>query len=86
MKHFLSKLKTALDDITLRAYVALQVFAHTEPVRLRAAVLSAVAFASFTIPALADADVAQSVASLATVALPILVGESTRSKVSPTAK
>jgi hypothetical protein len=80
------KILDYLNTLTLRAYVALQVFAHTEPVRLRAALLSAVAFASFTIPALADADVAQSVASIATVALPILVGESTRSKVSPTAK
>lgn len=77
------KILDYLNTLTLRAYVALQVFAHTEPVRLRAALLSAVAFASFTIPALADADVAQSVASLATVALPILVGESTRRKVTP---
>jgi uncharacterized MnhB-related membrane protein len=83
MKHFLSKLKVAANDLVLRGYVALQVFAHTEPVRLRAALLSAVAFASFTIPALADADVAQSIASLGAVVLPVLVGESARRKVTP---
>lgn len=83
MKHFLSKLKTALNTLTLRAYVALQVFAHTEPVRLRAALLSAVAAGAFFVPALANADIADSVVGIAVVALPLIVGESTRRKVTP---
>jgi hypothetical protein len=83
MKHFLSKLKAAANDLILRAYVALQVFAATEPVRLRSVLLSAVACGAIFIPALADADVAQSVAGIGAVVLPVLVGESARRKVTP---
>lgn len=75
------KILDYLNDLALRAYVALQVFAATEPVRLRSALLSAVAFGAIFIPALADADVAQSVAGIGAVVLPVLVGESARRKV-----
>ncbi|GAA3018458.1 hypothetical protein [Streptomyces fulvorobeus] len=79
----MKRLTAFLSDLTLRAYVALQVLAATEPVRLRAHLLALVAAGAFFIPALADADVAQSVAGVGAVALPILVGESARRKVSP---
>jgi hypothetical protein len=77
------KILDYLNTLTLRAYVGLQVFAHTEPVRLRAALLSAVAAGAFFVPALANADIADSVVGIAVVALPLIVGESTRRKVTP---
>lgn len=83
MKDFLSKLKNALRDLPLRAYVALQVFAAQEPVRLRAALTSAVLALAFLVPSI-TAGVADRVGFVGAVALPILVGESTRRKVTPT--
>jgi len=79
MKRILAYLNT----LTLRAYVALQIFAAQEPVRLRASLLSAVAAVGFLFPAVAQADITDSVVGVAVVALPLLVGESTRKKVSP---
>ncbi|KUF18859.1 hypothetical protein [Streptomyces silvensis] len=72
-----------LSDLTLRAYCRLQVFAAQEPVRLRAALTSLFMAGALFIPALASGDVAQSLGTLGAVVLPILVGESTRAKVSP---
>ncbi|MGW1547513.1 hypothetical protein [Streptomyces sp. NPDC002346] len=85
MKPFLSKLKTALNDLTLRAYVALQVFATQEPVRLRAALTSAVLALAFLVPSI-SASVADRVGFVGAVVLPILVGESARKKVTPADK
>ncbi|MFB8071118.1 hypothetical protein [Streptomyces californicus] len=70
-------------DVTLRAYVRLQVLATTEPVRLRAALTSAVLALAFFIPSLAQPDITDHIVTFGAVALPILVGESARSKVSP---
>ncbi|MGH8964979.1 MAG: hypothetical protein ACRDXB_06580 [Actinomycetes bacterium] len=72
-----------LNDLALRAYVALQVFASQEPVRLRAALTSAVLAAGVLVPALASQEAAQSVGGVLAVVLPILVGESARKKVTP---
>ncbi|MFE5093229.1 hypothetical protein ACFRCI_23430 [Streptomyces sp. NPDC056638] len=83
MKHFLSKLKEAVDGLCVRVYVWLQVFAAQEPVRLRAALTSAVLALAFFIPSLAQADIADHIVTVGAVALPILVGESTRKKVTP---
>lgn len=86
MNNLLRRAKAYLDDLTFRALIALQVFATTEPVRLRAALVSVILAVGVLVPALADADVAQSVAGVAVVALPVLAGERTRRKVSPTYK
>ncbi|OSC76517.1 hypothetical protein B5180_01810 [Streptomyces sp. BF-3] len=71
-----------INDIALRAYVRLQVFAATEPVRLRAALTSAVMVLAFAFPSI-TAGFAERVGYVGAAVLPILVGESARSKVSP---
>ncbi|MFF1625574.1 hypothetical protein [Streptomyces sp. NPDC058272] len=76
-------LVTYLHILSLRARTALQRFAAQEPVRLRAALTSLVLAGAVLVPALADADVAQTLGSIGAVALPILVGESARAKVRP---
>lgn len=83
MKHLLSKIRDLYNTATTAAYVKLQVLAATEPVRLRALILSAVAAVAFLFPAVADERVAESIAGIGVVALPLLVGESARRKVSP---
>ncbi|MEV7250223.1 hypothetical protein [Streptomyces cyaneofuscatus] len=72
-----------LNDLTLRAYVKLQVLAATEPVRLRSVLTSAALALAFFIPSLAQPDVTEHLVSFGAVALPILVGESARKKVTP---
>ncbi|MEU3986084.1 hypothetical protein AB0F77_39510 [Streptomyces sp. NPDC026672] len=79
----LKKIRTLLNDLALRAYTRLQVFAATEPVRLRSALTSLVLAGGFLIPALANHNVAQAIASVGAVALPLAVGETTRAKVTP---
>jgi hypothetical protein len=79
----LKKLRTILKDLPLRAYVALQVFATTEPVRLRAALTSLVLAGAMFVPALGVDGVAEKIGAIGVVALPLLVGESTRTKVTP---
>jgi hypothetical protein len=83
MKPFLNTLKSAANDLILRAYVALQVFAANEPVRLRAALTSLVLALGVLVPALATQETAQSVAGVLAVVLPIAIGESARRKVTP---
>ncbi|MFF3312475.1 hypothetical protein [Streptomyces sp. NPDC002952] len=73
-----------LHILTLRARAALQRFASQEPVRLRAALTSLVLAGAFFVPALAADGVAEKIGAVGVVALPILVGESARSKVTPT--
>lgn len=75
-------LLTYFNDLTLRAYVRFQVFALDEPVRLRAALTSAVMILAFAFPSI-TASVAERVGYVGAAVLPILVGESARSKVSP---
>ncbi|MFE5828729.1 hypothetical protein ACFQ8W_00410 [Streptomyces sp. NPDC056508] len=73
----------SLKDIPLRAYVSLQVFAAQEPVRLRAALTSVALMGALFVPALANDAVAEKVGVVGAVVLPILVGESTRKRVTP---
>ncbi|MFJ3588590.1 hypothetical protein ACIQUY_04780 [Streptomyces sp. NPDC090231] len=82
MKPLLSKLVEAVRDLPLRLYVAVQVFASQEPVRLRAALTSAVLALAFLVPSI-TASVADRVGFVGAVVLPIVVGESARSKVTP---
>jgi hypothetical protein len=79
----MKKLRDYLHALTLRGVVALQVFAATEPVRLRAALTSAAMVAALFVPAL-NGGVAERIGTVGAVVLPILVGESMRSKVTPT--
>ncbi|MEV4971970.1 hypothetical protein [Streptomyces scopuliridis] len=78
----MNRLTGYLNDLTLRLYVRLQVFAAQEPVRLRAALTSAVLVLAFAFPSI-SAGFAERIGYVSAVALPILVGESTRAKVSP---
>ncbi|MGW6638475.1 hypothetical protein [Streptomyces cyaneofuscatus] len=71
------------NDLTLRAYVKLRILAATEPVRLRSVLTSAALALAFFVPSLAQADITEHIVSFGAVALPILVGESARKKVSP---
>jgi hypothetical protein len=82
MKPLLSKLVEAVRDLPLRLYVAVQVFASQEPVRLRAALTSAVLALAFLVPSI-TASVADRVGFVGAVVLPILVAESARKKVTP---
>ncbi|WP_030997521.1 hypothetical protein [Streptomyces sp. NRRL F-5630] len=79
----MSRLADLFHTLSLRAYLALQRFAEQEPVRLRSALTSAVLALAFVIPSI-SAPVAEQIGMIGAVALPILVGESTRAKVSPT--
>jgi hypothetical protein len=83
MRHFFSKLTSAVNTLTLRALVAAQVFATTEPVRARALLVSLFMAGAVLVPALANEGTAQTVASVVVVALPLIAGESTRAKVTP---
>ncbi|MEV0444024.1 hypothetical protein AB0I84_41675 [Streptomyces spectabilis] len=74
-----------LSDLTLRAYCRLQVFAVQEPVRLRSALTSLLLVGAVFVPALLDEDIVQTIGAVGVVAFPVIVGESTRTKVSPTA-
>jgi hypothetical protein len=79
----MNPLLTYLRIVTMRACPALQTFAAQEPVRLRAALTSLIIAGGFLVPALANQNVAQTIASIGVVALPIAVGESTRARVTP---
>lgn len=79
----MQKLRTYLNDLTLRAYVKLQAFAATEPVRVRSALVSFVMAVGLLFPALRDGDVALTISSVGATVLPVLVGESARRRVTP---
>ncbi|WP_406161003.1 hypothetical protein [Streptomyces canus] len=65
-----------------RAFLALQEFAEKEPVRLRAALTSLALGLAVIFPAI-DAGTAETIGAVGVVALPLLVGESARRKVTP---
>lgn len=79
----LKRLRTYLNDLTLRLYVRLQIFAAQEPVRIRAALTSLVLAAALYVPGLATDGLAEKIGAVGAIVLPILVGESTRRKVTP---
>ncbi len=71
-----------LHIVALRARAALQNFASQEPVRLRAALTSLVLGLAVVFPAI-DAGTAETIGAVGVVALPLLIGESARSRVTP---
>jgi hypothetical protein len=71
-----------LQALTFRAKAALQEFASTEPVRLRALLTSATLALAVVFPAI-DAGTAETIGAVGVVALPLLVGESARRRVTP---
>jgi hypothetical protein len=73
---------TYLQIVTLRVKAKLQAFAAQEPVRLRAALTSLVLGAALFIPAI-NAGTAETIGAVGAIALPVLVGESTRTRVTP---
>lgn len=79
----LRKITGFINQLMLRAYVALQVVAATEPVRLRSALTSLVILGALYVPALNTPGLAEKVAAVGVVVLPLVVGESTRRKVTP---
>lgn len=79
----MNPLLTYLQIVALRAKAKLQAFAAQEPVRLRAALTSLVLGLAVAFPAI-NAGTAETVGAIGVIALPILVGESARSKVAPT--
>lgn len=79
----MNPLFTYLQIVALRAKAKLQAFAAQEPVRLRAALTSLVMLGAVYLPGLAQEHTAQMIGGVAAVALPILVGESTRTRVTP---
>ncbi|MYR43076.1 hypothetical protein [Streptomyces sp. SID5910] len=78
----LKRIWSHLNRLYLRALVSLQIFAAQEPVRLRAALTSLVLALAVVFPAI-DAGTAETIGAVGVVALPILVGESARRKVTP---
>ncbi|MFD9205959.1 hypothetical protein ACFVZM_06725 [Streptomyces sioyaensis] len=78
----LRTLWNAFDHLCIRLYVAAQMMAVNEPVRLRAIITAGVAL----IPALAVGTIPSTVAGFLVSALVLVAGEDARSKVSPTEK
>lgn len=74
---------TALKELPLRGLVALQVFATREPVRTRSLLTSLIVAGGVLVPALANQNTAQMLAGIGVTALPVLIGEGARSKVTP---
>ncbi|MFJ6636578.1 hypothetical protein ACIQMR_35220 [Streptomyces sp. NPDC091376] len=80
----MKRILSYLNALTLRGYARLQVFAAQEPVRLRAALTSAALAVALVVPGLAADGIAEKIGAVGAIALPILVGESARRKVTPT--
>ncbi|WP_329168311.1 hypothetical protein OG709_29915 [Streptomyces sp. NBC_01267] len=78
-----TKLKNLVNHLSLKAFIALQVYAKAEPVRSRSALVSVILAAGVLVPALADEHLAESIAGVVAVALPLLAGESARKRVQP---
>ncbi|MEO3974382.1 hypothetical protein [Streptomyces sp. CAU 1734] len=79
----MTRLRTYLRDLSIRVYVRLQVYAAMEPVRLRAALTSVVLALAVAFPALAAPVLAERIVAIGVIALPILVGEGARRRVTP---
>ncbi|MER6485734.1 hypothetical protein ABT264_19525 [Streptomyces virginiae] len=83
LRTLITQVKTAINDAATRAFVAVQIFAAQEPVRLRAALASAILAAGAWL-GLDVSGYVEQVAVIGAVVLPIVIGESTRKRVSPT--
>lgn len=86
MKNFLRNVRDAASTAWYNAGARLTVFLQTEPVRARSLALSGLVAVGTVIPALANSRVDELVAGLAVSAVTVGLGESARSKVSPTGK
>lgn len=75
-------LTTYLTILRIRTVAKLKALAATEPVRLRAVLTSAVLGLAVVFPAI-DAGTAEMFGAVGVVALPLLVGESARRRVTP---
>jgi len=71
-----------LSIVRIRIREKVRAFAAQEPVRLRAALTSLVLAGALFVPAI-DAGTAETIGAIGAVALPVLVGESARRKVTP---
>jgi hypothetical protein len=78
----MNPLLTYLQIVSTRARGMLQEFAAQEPVRLRAALTSLVLALAVVFPAI-DAGTAETIGAVGVIALPVIVGESARRKVTP---
>jgi energy-converting hydrogenase Eha subunit H len=83
VKDVVGRVKRAVNDFTLRGVVKAQIFVAQEPVRLRAALASGILAAGAWL-GLDVSGYVEHVAVIGAVVLPIIVGESTRKRVSPT--
>ncbi|MCM2391722.1 hypothetical protein [Streptomyces albipurpureus] len=79
----MKRLVAYLNDLSIRLYVRLQTLAAMEPVRLRAALTALILAGAFIFPSLAAPALAERLVAIGVIALPILMGESTRRKVTP---
>ncbi|MEU8840243.1 hypothetical protein AB0D97_14080 [Streptomyces roseus] len=83
MKKLIARAANVVTDAALRANVRLQIFASDEPVRVRAGLASVI----LAVGAWTGLDVSgylEEATVIGAIALPIIVGESTRKRVSPT--
>ncbi|GAA1064684.1 hypothetical protein [Streptomyces asiaticus] len=80
----MKRLKTAFDVLCARLYVWAVVQVTTEPVRVRAWLVSALLACSVVVPAFADHRTDEAIAGVLVTALTVVAGESARSKVTPT--
>ncbi|WP_282203902.1 hypothetical protein [Kitasatospora fiedleri] len=85
MKNLLKRLREAVTAGATYAVAYVRVLLATEPVRVRAWLMSAIGAGSVLIPALSNASTVGQVVGVLMVLLPVLLGETARAKVSPTA-
>ncbi|MFI6444704.1 hypothetical protein [Kitasatospora sp. NPDC050543] len=85
MTNLFTRLKLMAQTVALNALAMLRTVLATEPVRVRAAIMSVCSALAVFVPALANASVAGQVAGVVLFVLPIVLGESARARVSPAA-
>lgn len=83
MSNFLARVKAAAKDTAIAALATGRTLLDTEPVRVRAWLVSALVAVGAFVPALANGNTVQEIASIVLVVAPVLLGESARSRVSP---
>lgn len=83
MSNFLNRVKAAAKRAAIAGLATVRTLLDTEPVRVRAWLVSALVALGSLVPALSSGGTAQQVASLVLVVLPVLLGESARNRVTP---
>ncbi|MFD0276185.1 hypothetical protein ACFVHB_20090 [Kitasatospora sp. NPDC127111] len=86
MSKILARMKAASQLIALNAVAWLRTMLATEPARVRAAVMSGVVALAVFVPALANSNIAGQVTGVVLFLLQIVMGEQTRSRVTPVGK